>query len=257
MSFISNNVDFGIVSDSEIISIISNFSDDMIMDVILKNSENKFRPYQHYVGNLISAIESTFSVNQEDYPQFYSEITNRRNEIYSNILSILCSLHGLSLNIDENTDLYSLAFVLYDFTISKFTINMINFFANYIIGETNHLYEYLNLRELKKNKDNSSSYSKKIFKGNHKLATIHANLETVIDCICGLDIDLSTLVIVSTSDKNLTSFITSNINEVSNLFKVLFVPYIKDPRYRAVIITLVRMRLQELEAVTDLSMTMN
>ena len=257
MSFISNNVDFGIVSDSEIMSIIANFSDDMVMDVIRRNTDNKFRHYQHYVGNLVGAIESTFKSNQENYPQFNSEILDRRNEIYFKILSHLCSSHGLSLNLDENTDMYSLAFVLYDFTISKFTINMINFFANYIINETNTLYDYLNLRELKKNKDNSSSYSKKLFKGNHKLATIHANLETVMDCICAFDIDINTLVSVSTMDQNITSFITYNIGEITNLFRVLFVPYVKDPRYRAIIITLVRMRLQELEAVTDLSMVMN
>lgn len=257
MSFISNNVDFGIVSDSEILSIITNFSDDMIMDVIHRNSENKFRPYQHYVGNLVGAIENSFKANQENYPQFTAEMLDRRNEIYINILTTLCSSHGLMLNINENTDLYSLAFVLYDFTISKFTINMINFFANYIIKETNELYNYLNLRDLKKNKDNSSSYSKKLFKNNSKLATIHANLDYVIDCICGFDIDLNTLIEVSTMDKNIASFIFSNIGEVTRLFRVLFVPYINDPRYRAIIITLVRMRLQELEASTDLSMTMN
>ena len=257
MSFISNNVDFGIVSDSEITSIISNFSDDMIMDIIHQNSANKFRPYQHYVGNLVGAIETTFKSNQENYPQFQKETLERRAEVYFKILSYLCSTHGLALNIDENTDLYSLAFVLYDFTISKFTINMINFFANYIIRETGSLYEYLNLRELKKSKDNSSSYSKKLFKGNSKLATIHANLEVVMDAICTFDIDLGILVSVSTLDQNITSFIVNNIGEVSNLFRVLFVPYIKDPRYRAIIITLVRMRLQELEAITDLSMATN
>lgn len=256
MSFISNNVDFGIVSDSEITSIISNFSDDMIMDIIYRNSANKFRPYQHYVGNLIGAIENTFKTNQENYPQFQRETLERRTEVYLNILSSLCSTHGLALNIDENTDLYSLAFVLYDFTISKFTINMINFFANYIIRESNSLYEYLNLRELKKNKDNSSSYSKKLFKGNSKLATIHANLEVVMENICAFDIDLATLVFMSTLDQNITSFMVSNIGEVSNLFKTLFVPYVKGPN-RAVIITLVRMRLQELEAITDLSMATN
>jgi hypothetical protein len=232
-------------------SIISNFSDDMIMDIIHRNSENKFRPYQHYVGNLVGAIENSFKSNQENFPQYISETLQRRNEVYINILSSLCSLHGLSLNINENTDLYSLAFVLYDFTISKFTINMINFFANYIIREAGSLYEYLNLRELKKNKDNSSSYSKKLFKGNSKLATIHANLEVVMDNICAFDIDLATLVSISTLDPNITSFIVNNIEEVNNLFRVLFVPYIKDPRYRAIIITLVRMRLQEVAGSTD------
>lgn len=251
MSFITNNTDFGIVSDSEIVSTISNFADDMIMDVIYRNAENKFRPYQVYVGNLVTAIENTFKANYENYPQYNIETIQRRTETYSNILSTLCSLHSLSLDLDENTDLYSLTYFLYDFTISKFTINIVNFFANYIIRETNSIYEYLHLSEMKKNKDSSSAYSKKLFKGNSKLATIHANIEIVIDSICGFDIDLPTLIMVTTNDINITNLISNNINEITSLFKVLFVPYIKDPRYRAVIITMVRMRLQEMEATVE------
>ena len=247
MSFIANNTDFGIVSDSEIVSIISNFSDDMIMDILRTNSENKFRPYQYYVGNLINAIESTFKANQENYPQFEAESLQRRNEMYSNILISLCSMHNLSLNVNENTDLYSLAYFLYDFTISRFTINIVNFFANYIIRETSAIYDYLNLGDMKRNKDSSSTYSKKLFKGNSKLSTIHANLEHVISTICTFDIDLFNLVAISTGDINIANLISSNVFEISNLFKILFVPYINDPRYRAVIITLVRLRLQELE----------
>lgn len=248
MSFITNNTEFGIVSDSEITSIITNFSDEMIMDIISRNIENKFRPYQYYVGNLIAAMESSFKSNAENYPQFFNESNQRRNEMYSKILMHLCSLHGLSLHVDENTDLYSLTYFLYDFTVSRFTINIINFFANYIVNETTTLYEYLNLSEAKKNKDSTTLYSKKVFKGNSKLATIHANLEIVMDSICGFDINMETLINITTQDKNITTLLTSNISEIHNLFRVLFVPYINDPRYRAVIITLVRMRLQEMEA---------
>lgn len=247
MSFISNNAEFGIVSDSEIISIISNFSDDMIMDIVRQNAENKFRPYQYYVGNLPMAIESIFKSNQEDYPNFYSETNQRRTQIYSDILNYLCSLHNLSLNIDENTDLYSLAYFLYDFTISRFTINIISFFTNYIIKEANTLFDYLNLAEMKKGKDNSSIYSKKVFKGNSKLSVIHANIEPVIDAICGFDIDMATLIYTTTEDMNITSLLTNNIRDNNNLFRLLFVSCIRDPRYRSAIITLVRMRLQELQ----------
>ena len=133
-SFITNNADFSIVSDSEITSIISNFSDDMIMDIIRRDSENKFRPYQYYVGNLIYALESSFKSNQENYPLFQTESINRRNEMYYNILQSLCSSHGLSLNINENTDLYSLTYFFYDFAISKFTINIINFFSKKVFS---------------------------------------------------------------------------------------------------------------------------
>lgn len=250
MSFITNNTEFGIVSDSEITSIISNFSDDMIMDIIHTNAENKFRPYQYYVGNLIASIESTFKANQEDYPQFYSENMARRNEMYSKILIALCKLHGLSLHVAENTDLYSLTYFLYDFTISRFTINIINFFAYYIINETDSIYQYLNLSDMKKNKDSSSLYSKKVFKDNQKLAVIHANLDLVIDAICGFDIDMETLLLVTTMDKNITSLLVTNISEVTNLFRTLFVPYVKNPSYRAVLITLIRMRIQELQGIS-------
>lgn len=248
MSFITNNTEFGIVSDSEITSIISNFSDDMIIDIIQRNAETKFRPYQYYVGNLIMAIESQFKANDENFPQFHAETIQRRNEIYTNILNTLCSLHGLSFEIDENTDLYSLTYFLYDFIISRFTINIINFFANYIVKETNSIYDYLHMNELKKGKDSSSSYSKKLFKGNSKLAVIHANIEVVIDNMCGFDIEMGDLISITTGDPKISALITNNISEVHNLFKKLFVPYVRDPRYKAVIITLIRMRLQEMEA---------
>ena len=247
MSFISNNAEFGIVSDSEIIAIISNFSDDMIMDIVRQNAENKFRPYQYYIGNLPMAMESVFKSNNENYPDFFSETNERRTQIYSNILQYLCSLHNLSLNIDENTDLYSLTYFLYDFTISRFTIHIINFFANYIIQEADSLFNYLNLSELKKSKDNSSIYSKKIFENNTKLSIIHANIESVIDAICGFDIEIARLIYITTQDKNITSLLTSNISDMNNLFRLLFVTYIRDPRYRSTIITLVRLRLQELQ----------
>jgi hypothetical protein len=109
----------------------------------------------------------------------------------------------------------------------------------------------MNLRDTKKNKDTSTLYSRKLFKDNSKLAAIHANLESVIDSICGFDIDMNTLILVSTNDRNIASMITTNIGEISNLFRVLFVPYVKDPRYKAIIITLVRMRLQEVAGSTD------
>ena len=38
-----------------------------------------------------------------------------------------------------------------------------------------------------------------------------------------------------------------NISDMNNLFRLLFVTYIRDPRYRSTIITLVRLRLQELQ----------
>jgi hypothetical protein len=251
MSFISNNAEFGIVSDSEIFSIISNFSDDMIMDIIQKDSENKFRPYQYYVGNLIYALESQFKINDANYPDYQLETKSRREEMYFNILTQLCKSHGLSLNLNENTDMYSLTYFLYDFMISKFTINIINFFTNYIISESSALYDYMNFRDSKKNKDTSTLYSKKLFKDNIKLASLHANLETVIDSICGFDIDINTLITLSTNDRNIATLIMNNISEISNLFRVLFVPYVKDPRYKAILITLVRMRIQEVAGSVD------
>lgn len=248
MSFITNNTEFGIVSDSEIASIIANFSDDMIMDIVDKNSLEKFKPYQIYTGNLIFAMESDFKTNIESLPQFNSEILQRRNEIYTKILERLCSLHRLSLNINENTDLYSLTYFLYDFIISKFTINIVNFFTNYIIKEANTLYSYLELSDLKKNKDSTAIYSKKIFKGNSRLAVIYANIDSVLDNICVFDIELFDLILLSTRDVNIANFINNNVSEISSLFKTLFVPYIKDEKFRAVIITMIRLRLQQTQS---------
>ncbi len=255
MSFYSNNTNYGIVSDSEMNSIIGMFSPDMIYDVVQSSYENRFTPYQLYVGNTITALEQEYRQQLDTLPNYSNEIKQTRENTYKTILSVLCSLNNLSINEDgmEHIDTYSLLYYLYDFLISRYSTNIINFFANFILKEKDALYEMIGSIDYKKNKDNASTYSKKIFKGNSKLATIHANLELVIDNICGMDIPMSSLIYTTTYDQNITNIICTGTSEVFNLFSSQFVPCVKNPLYRPIIITSIRLRLQELAADTQVA----
>lgn len=255
MSFYSNNTSFGIVSDSEVNSIIGMFSQDMIYDVVESNYRNRYTPYQLYIGNLITALEQDYQQKMIAVPMYTSEIQQSRYNTYKEILNILCRLNSLTINedIDDTQDIYSLVYFLYDFLISRYATNIVNFFANFILREKDGLYDMISTSVSKLNKENGSTYSKKIFKGNTKLATIHANLEMVIDNICGMDISMENLIFTTTLDQSVTNLLCSNVYEILNLFESQFVPCVKNPLNRSIIITSVRLRLQELAADTQVA----
>lgn len=254
MSFVSNNTEYGILSDNEISSIIGNFSTDMIYDIVETRYNNRFRPYQLYVGNLVNAIDQNFKFQLSAIPMHAEELTQSHNMILRTIMEKVCSLNNLSISLDrnnpENVDLYSLVYFLYDFFISRYTLNIINFFSNFIIKEQNAIVESINIAESKKssNKDLGSNYSRKMFKNNTNLALIHANLEKVIANICGMDIDMETFIYASTFDSNITKLLCSYTKEVISVFQSQFVPCVKDPICGPVILTMIRLRLQELSA---------
>ena len=252
MSFVSNNAEFSIVSDGEVASIINYFSDDMILDIVERNIQNKFRPYQPMLGNVVASIDSIMKSCLETYPNFKDEIEDNKEEIYKKIIRIICNYYNLEFVGDrflDPIDYYSCAFYLYKFLISEFTNSLIDFFVNYIVREKTAIYDYLKLSEFKKDKDISSTYSKRIYKNDIKLAVIHTNLEYVIDNISGFDITLDILLdnIYSGVDANIASFIKLIVADKGNIFRNHFIPFL-NAAYKPVILTEIRMRMQ---AVAD------
>lgn len=252
MSFISNNTEYGILTDNEISSIIGNFSSDMIYDIVEIRHMNRFRPYQLYVGNLVGAINQNFKIQCQAIPIHSEELMQSHRMVLETIMNKICSLNNISINESnlENVDLYSLVYFLYDFFISRYTLNIINFFSNFIIREQNSIIESINIAEAKKSgiKDLGSNYSKKMFKENNNLAIIHANLDKVVENICGMDIDMNAFVSLATCDANITNLLCSCTDEIISIFQTQFVPCVKDPICGPVILTMIRLRLQELSA---------
>lgn len=190
----SANSDYVAITTNEAASIMGRFSIEMIDDVIDQAISTKLRSYSPRLLNVVDALEQQFKSDLAQYPQMQNDIMYNRDTIYKHIIMKVLSTHNLRLNIDINTypDSYSLAYMLYEVLIANFHHNIISFFVNYIVKEKSTIYEALKLVD-KKSEMSNAVYSKKIFKNgkNSKLAIIHANLDLVVNSICGWDISLN------------------------------------------------------------------
>lgn len=248
MSFnnLSNNSDYMVVSSNEVASIISKFTPDMILDIIENAMDNKYKSYSPKLVNIIESLETDFISSINQLPEYKTEIKNTRDDIYRQILTKILQLHDLSLmvNIYDISDIYSAAYIIYDFLIANFAINITNFFINYIYKEKNTLYESVKLAE---KRNELSSYTKMVFKNNTKIGLIHANLDLVINNICSYDIDFQTFVNVCyINDRQRAQMITSIIGDCGDFFRRHIIPYyINNP----IINTNIKFGLQDLKSI--------
>ena len=248
----SNNSEYSIASDYELSAILSHFSNDYIYNTITQSINNKIRPYSMSMPNIVISYEQYFKNATEVYPGAKDIIWQARNDVYAQIIKLLCNSYQLSFDDKEIHDLYSSAVYLYDFLVSNFQKYLVEFFTNYILKEKNGIYDILNMGALKRNKESSTMYSKKIYK-NTRLGIICANLDMVIDNINVFDIGFDTYVNIVYDDNKL---IAKHINMVVNPVNDFFKTYISSQfatNMRPVLITSIRLRLQELASDSDLN----
>ena len=155
--------------------------------------------------NVVYSYELNFQQIKSLYPTDIQNIDAVRLETYREVIEILCNHHGLAFNENEQFDYYSAAYYLYDFLVSNFLTNIVNFYVKYLIMEKSRLYEYI----LSRGTDRDMGYSKKIYKDN-KVATISSNLDIALDYIKGLGCDIIWLSPIMESESyhayDITSF---------------------------------------------------
>jgi hypothetical protein len=244
----SNNSEYSIATDNEVSAIISHFNDDYIYTTVNKSIDEKIRAYNMQMPNIVVSYEQYFKQAIDQYPDASSAIYAARDNVYSQIIKILCNYYQLVFNDNDIQDLYSSAVYLYEFLVSNFQNNLIEFFSNYILKEKNAIYDVLNLGTLKRNKDSSTIYSKKIYK-NTRLGIICANLDVVIDNINVFDIDYAAYLntVYNNDNRNIAKHIEMVTSPLNDFFKT----YISScflSNMRPVLITSIRLKLQELSS---------
>lgn len=239
---LQQNTDYEVVSFAEVASIINHFTPEMIDDIITKAIANMEINYSQALPNIPQAIEANYRQRITMYPDFSADLINAKNGLYQTIIMKLCSSFGLGYIASEDTDLYSAAYWLYDFLISKFDKYLIEYVSTYIIRESDMFYQMLVAKEDRKD---TSSYTRKVFKGdNLAIGLIHANLEYVVDNMLAFDIALQDIVTTSfgPQGKQFADFILSIIEDRGDFFKRIYVPFIINNK--AVILTNIKFSLQ-------------
>lgn len=225
MDFLTNNKEFEVQANNQLSSILGFFDTDNILGIaedVINQMFTRFdlasRP------NMVNSIETNFKTLEATYSEKWDDF-ERNNfydtkiNLYTSIIKMIANKYNITLNqiesINRNT-LYSLAYYMYDFFVSRFDYYLVTFFTRFLQDEKEDLYNSFNLDSVKKNKDTSTIYGKMIFEQDEKLSIISANIPVIIPSLSYLDI----------SDQKILEYIYPNNPDVVNLFTTYLIPQI-------------------------------
>ena len=86
----SENKELAIAHDNEVAYVLSKFNADFIYNTVNEALNMKLRHYEFVMPNIVSGYEVMFKQIISDYPTHRPEILETRQEVYTNILRILC-----------------------------------------------------------------------------------------------------------------------------------------------------------------------
>lgn len=238
--------------DNQLAGILTRFNTDYVLDVVEDSLENRFRLYDLPMPNMIYSYEANFKQLTDNFSSNVDLIAETRLNTYNQIINKVCDFYNLAFTpSDDTTDIYSIAYWIYDFLVANFTNNMINFYVSYLIADRDALDNNMGLSQMRRENDTVYSYSKKIFK-DPKLAAIHADLEYVIDQIGTFDIPFSSVVSYTYMSKPaIANFISSNVYDTQNFFRDQYESYIANSRHAADILVYIKLGLQQAGSIME------
>lgn len=244
-----NSQMYNITAENELAIVLSHYSSEYVFSVIKNALEKRFSSVPIIgIPNVVGAWEQNFKAITINYGNSI-EIQKVRNETYQEIIDIICKEFNLNFTVAD-IDVFSAAYQLYDLFVCKFIDTLIvDFFAKYIYKERSGIYETMGLSEMKKNKNSSTLYYKRIYKDS-KIGIINAYIDSVITNICGMDISLYQMISMAIPSKELAQFYIDIISPNGDFFKESIVP-ILNSEIRAVIITNIRLKLHAIAEAHD------
>ena len=239
--YISNSDIYQVNAERDISVILSRFNTNFIYDCIesallSKNNTQFIMPNP----NLVRSLEDNFVIMQQNYPDDKDNILACREETYNEIINYLCSKFNLSFNNNDQVDLYSAAYYLYDFLVGNYLGNLTLFFGKFILREKNSLYKSLNLDKFKKT--TNINYGKKMIKDN-TISVILGQISYIIDQLMSFDFSFDEIVNTAYDGNNVAQFITTLFDD-QNYFYNFYKTDITNAYIRPNIITNIRLLLQ-------------
>lgn len=209
--YISNSDIYQVNAERDITVILSKFNTNFIYDCI-ESALNAKHNAQFIIPNpnLVRSIEDNFTIMLQNFPDDKANILACREETYREIIHYLCGKFNLSFNDNDQVDLYSAAYYLYDFLVANYLQNLTSFFAKFIMREKNNLYKSLNLDRFKKS--SNISYGKKLIKDS-AISVILIQISYIIDQLMSFDFRFDSIVSTVYDDSNIAKFITTLFND--------------------------------------------
>lgn len=246
--YINNSDIYQVNAERDIAVILSRFNTNFIYDCI-ENALLSKNTTQFIIPNpnLVRSLEDNFIIMQQNFPDDKENILKCREETYNEIINYLCSKFNLSFNDNDEIDLYSAAYYLYDFLVGTYLPKLIKFYSKYILQEKNNLYKAFNLDRFKKT--SNINYGKKMFKDNIT-STILIQISYIIDQLMAFDFDFETIVNIVSDDDDIARFINSLFYD-NGYFYNFYKQDISNPYIKPNIITNIRLIIQNQSIVDD------
>ena len=235
---------YEINNEYNVTDILAHFDSNYILNIIEDKLENISFATSQIEPNIVVSFENNFKNMNDRFPGDSQNIRNIREQVYRDIIRILTNKFNLQFNMsDENIDLYTAAYYLYDFLMSHRNNIMVNFFTAFIINNKESLCTTLNIEEFRKGKDSAAAYSKRVYQDN-KFAIISANMPAIINYISTLDITLLNIFQSTYKDIKLVQFLDNAFADKGNFFKDYYCSILNKPEELPIIITNIRLALQ-------------
>ena len=242
---------YRIANEYNISEILAHFGSEYAMHALEDKLEHIDYTSSLIEPNFVSAYENKFKLMEEEFPGDSQNIRSVREEVYQEIVKLLCNKFNLSFNtVDDTIDIYTAAYYLYDFLVCNRNNIMVNFFTAFIVNNKDAVYNILSPEDIKKNKDSSSAYSKRVYADNKYIA-ISANISKIINYISTFDIRLSNIFQSVYVDYNLVQFLDNAFADRGNFFRDYYCSAVNNIELSPVIITNIRLALQRI--VGDIS----
>ena len=243
---LTNTQPYQISNEYNITELLAHFDSNYIFDLLNDKLDNIDYTASLPESNIVASFEQNFKLMNENFPGDSQNIRNIRESVYRNIIDILTKRFNLEFNYSDDTiDLYSAAYYLYDFLVCSRNEIMVQFFTAFIINNKESMFSMLNTEDFRKNKDSAAAYGKRVY-DDMKFAVISANITTIINYISTLDIALVNIFQSVYVSPQVVMFLDNAFADKGNFFRDFYCSVLNKPEILPVIITNIRLRLQQI-----------
>ena len=243
----NNSELYNIVSENELTEVIAHFNTEFILTIVDAGINMRWNPSAYTNNpNVIDAWDLNFKQIIEYYnnPDMTERLTTLRADTYKEIIDRVCKYHEMNFTVEE-INLYTAAHYIYQFFVSQFLFYMDSFFANYIIRETDAIFDAMDLNNMKKNKDASTIYNRRVYK-DEKIAIIVSNIDRVIRYISNIDFSFDYILYNCGLTKQEADYMLSIVSPQSDFFKQHYVAVLNNEFVRPNHLTNIRFMIRNL-----------
>lgn len=247
LDFLINNKEYEIKANNQLSVILSQFDATYIMDIIEDTLSHQLNSFS-LTGppNAVESFEMMFKELYENYPTDHTNIDDSRVEVYREIINAICRHMGLSFQETEWTNLYTVAYYLYDFYVAHLNNYLVTFYDRYIQSEKDNLYANYRLEGLEKKKDMGSNYVHYAFGDDETIALIVSNLPLVLQNLKQMPItdEYVYRTIYGSQNEPIVQMLVQSIVSRSSVFGI-FNMILFNERLYPTIVTHIRMAIQQ------------